>query len=131
MNQPDKPNFSHKNTGVTRVIKAFGYSLQGLKAAWRGEAAFRQELILLVILIPTLLLVNLTAIERSLLVAVTLLVLIVELLNSALEAIVDRVGTDFHPLSGQAKDMASAAVLLSLVLCAYVWIDILFSAIMR
>jgi len=131
MSSANDHDVTKKNTGINRIVKAFGYSINGLKAAWRGEAAFRQELLLLVALIPILLLVNLTNIERCLLVLVTLLVIIVELLNSGIEAVVDRIGTDHHPLSGQAKDMASAAVLLSLILCAYVWADILLTAFAR
>jgi len=131
MSSANDHDVTKKNTGINRIVKAFGYSINGLKAAWRGEAAFRQELLLLVALIPILLLVNLTNIERCLLVLVTLLVIIVELLNSGIEAVVDRIGTDHHPLSGQAKDIASAAVLLSLILCAYVWADILLTAFAR
>jgi len=131
MNSANDHEFTKKNTGIKRIVKAFGYSINGLKAAWRGEAAFRQELLLLVALVPILVLVNLTSIERCLMVLVTLLVIIVELLNSGIEAVVDRIGTDHHPLSGQAKDMASAAVLLSLILCAYVWAEILLTAFAR
>ena len=110
-----------KNTGVTRVIKALGYSCQGLAAAWRNEAAFRQEVMLCVVLVPLGLWLGETGMERALLVFVVLIVLVVELLNSAIEAVVDRFGGEIHPLSGQAKDMGSAAVLVSLAIAAIVW----------
>jgi len=113
-----------KNTGITRIIKAAGYSVQGFVAAFKHEAAFRQELLLAVIFVPLAFFVGDGAAERGLLIGVTVLVLIVELLNSAIEAIVDRVGTDHHTLSGRSKDLASAAVLLTLILWAYIWLDI-------
>jgi diacylglycerol kinase (ATP) len=109
------------NTGFRRIIKATYFSFAGLKAAWRGEAAFRQETALCAILIPTGLWLGQTAVERSLLIGTCLLVLIVELLNSGIEAVVDRVGAEHHALSGQAKDLGSAAVFLSLVLTVVVW----------
>jgi len=112
------------NTGLTRIIKAGGYSMLGLKSAVRHEAAFRQELLLAVIFIPMALFIAEGPMERILLIGLTLLVLIVELLNSAIEAVVDRIGLEHHELSGRAKDMGSAAVLVSLVLWAYAWIDI-------
>jgi len=114
----------HANTGITRIVKAGGYSLQGLKAAFRHEAAFRQELLLTIIFVPLAFFVAQSAVERIVLIGLTLLVLIVELLNSAVEALVDRVGLEHHELSGRAKDMGSAAVLVSLVLWAYAWVDI-------
>ncbi|MBX2868989.1 MAG: diacylglycerol kinase [Acidiferrobacterales bacterium] len=110
-----------KNTGITRVIKAFGYSCQGLVAAWRGEAAFRQEIVLCLVLVPLGLWLGETGTERALLVLVVMLVPVIELLNSAIEAVVDRFGGEIHPLSGQAKDIGSAAVLLSLFIVAIVW----------
>ncbi len=102
--------------------------MQGLRAAWSGEAAFRQECLLVLIVIPVIVLLDLTAIERCLLVLVTALVLIVELLNSAIESVVDRIGLEHHVLSGQAKDMGSAAVLVSLLLWCYVWFEVLINA---
>ena len=128
MTDPTSQSSIHKNTGFTRIIKAGGYSLQGLRAAWRGEAAFRQEALLLLLVIPTIIFLDLSTTERSLLVIVTILVLIVELLNSAVEAVVDRIGTEYNELSGRAKDMGSAAVLLSLLLWCYVWVEILIIA---
>lgn len=120
---------SHKpgNTGVKRIVKAAGYSMQGLRAAFQHEAAFRQELLLAAIFIPLALFVGDTAAERSILIGASVLVLVVELVNSAIEALVDRVGTEHHELSGRAKDLGSAAVLLTLALLAYVWIDILLN----
>jgi len=108
-------------TGIRRVIKAAAYSASGLRAAWSNEAAFRQECVLAVILIPVGLVLGQNGVQRSLLIGTVLLVLIVELLNSAVEAVVDRIGTEQHELSGRAKDMGSAAVLLSLVLTGCVW----------
>lgn len=108
-------------TGFERLWKACGYSLKGFRAAWRHEAAFRQELALSVLLLPAAWWLARDAREFALLVATLLLVLIVELLNSAVEALTDRVGMERHELSGRAKDLGSAAVLLSLVLVVVVW----------
>lgn len=112
------------NTGITRIVKAGGYSIKGLRAAFRNEAAFRQELALAVIFIPLAFFVATGPVERIILIGLTVLVLIVELLNSAIEAVVDRVGMEHHELSGRAKDIGSAAVLVSLFLWVYAWVDI-------
>jgi diacylglycerol kinase (ATP) len=109
------------NTGFRRIVNATFFSFAGLRAAWRNEAAFRQESLLCAVLIPTAFWLGTTAVERSLLIGPCLLVLIVELLNSGLEAAVDRIGAEHHDLSGQAKDLGSAAVFLSLVLVLVVW----------
>jgi diacylglycerol kinase (ATP) len=109
------------NTGIRRIINATFFSLAGLRAAWRHESAFRQEVALCVVLIPSGVWLGQTAVERSLLIGSCLLVLIVELLNSGIEAVVDRVGAEHHQLSGQAKDLGSAAVFLSLVLVLLIW----------
>ena len=109
------------NTGLRRIIRAAKYSWQGLAAAWQHEAAFRQELILTLVLLPAGLWLGRTAIERTLLIAVCILVLIVELLNSAIEAAIDRHGEVQHELSRRAKDLGSAAVLFSLLLVVLVW----------
>jgi diacylglycerol kinase (ATP) len=109
------------NTGFRRLINATFFSFAGLRAAWRNEAAFRQECALAAVLTPAAFWVGQTAVERSLLIGACWLVLIVELLNSAVEAVVDRVGTDHHKLSGRAKDLGSAAVFVSLALTALVW----------
>ncbi|MFV8781060.1 diacylglycerol kinase [Microbulbifer sp. SA54] len=108
-------------TGISRLIDATGYSWAGLLATWRNEAAFRQEVTLAIILIPAALWLGNTGVERALLIGVTLLVMIVELLNSAIEAVVDRIGPEKHPLSKIAKDTASAAVSLSLLLWLASW----------
>lgn len=109
------------NTGLRRILRAARYSSQGLLAAWRHEAAFRQELALTLVLLPVAFWLGQNAYERMLLIAVCLLVLIVELLNSAIEAAIDRHGDDRHELSGRAKDLGSAAVLFSLLLVVLVW----------
>jgi diacylglycerol kinase (ATP) len=109
------------NTGVRRIVNATFFSLAGLRAAWQHEAAFRQEVMLAAVLIPTGMWLGRTAVERALLIGSCLLVLVVELLNSGIEAIVDRVGLEPHRLSGQAKDLGSAAVFVSLTLVLVVW----------
>jgi len=108
-------------TGIHRIIDAAGYSLNGLNAAFKYEAAFRQELALTLILAPIALWFGNTNIERALLLASLLLILIVELLNTAIETIVDRIGPEHHELSGRAKDVGSAAVLLSLANAVIIW----------
>jgi diacylglycerol kinase (ATP) len=118
-------NDRRKPTGITRLLRAFRYSLQGLGHAWREEAAFRQELLLSLLVIPGGLYLGNSGVERAMLVSPMLLILVVEILNSALEAVVDRSGTERHPLAGMAKDMGSAAVLLSFALLGTVWLLIL------
>lgn len=113
------------NTGILRIIKAAGYSWQGLKAAWCHEAAFRQEVALTVVLTPLACWLAKSNIELALLIGSLLLVLMVELLNSAVEAVVDRVSGDLHELSGRAKDIGSAAVFMALVNLAVIWLIIL------
>lgn len=108
-------------TGFKRIVSATFHSIAGLKAAWIGEAAFRQECALFFVMLPGAFWVGRNAVEWSLLIGSCLLVLITELLNSAVEATVDRVGTDHHQLSGRAKDIGSAAVLVSLLLVGIVW----------
>jgi diacylglycerol kinase (ATP) len=110
-----------KPRGFTRLFRAFGASAKGLAGAFRDEAAFRQELLFALIAIPLGLWLGHGGLERALLVAPVLLVLIVELLNSAVEAAIDRIGPERHHLSGLAKDIGSAAVLLSFALLAVVW----------
>lgn len=109
------------NTGILRVIRAARFSAQGFAHAWRHESAFRQELTGGLLLTPVALWLGTTAYERLLLVACLLFVLVVELLNSAVEAAIDRVGDEHHELSGRAKDLGSAAVFVSLLLAALVW----------
>lgn len=112
----------HKGrTGLDRVIRATGYSLEGLTMAYRGESAFRQEFWVAAALLPLAFWLGDNWVEVALLAGSVMIVLIVELLNSAIEAAVDRVSFELHELSKRAKDLASAAVLLSLLLCGVVW----------
>lgn len=111
-----------KNTGFIRVIKAAGYSWKGLKAGWQHEAAIRQELLALVLAVIIAFSLSFSAIERILLIGSVVLVVVIELLNSAIEAVVDRIGTEYHVLSGRAKDMGSAAVLVTSLLGLFIWI---------
>ena len=115
-----------KTTGLTHLIKSTGYSLKGLRSAIKYEAAFRHELFIGIILIPLAFFLGNNKIEVTLMVSSVLFVLVVELINSAIEAVVDRVGSDFHELSGRAKDMGSAAVFIALCLVGIVWGLILF-----
>ncbi|HZX52228.1 MAG TPA: diacylglycerol kinase [Pseudomonas sp.] len=112
-------------TGLKRICNASGYSLAGLRAAFSGEAAFRQLLLINLLLIPLAFYLDVSRVERALLVAVCLLALIVELLNSAVEAAIDRISLELHPLSKNAKDMGSAAQFTALGLIAAVWAIIL------
>lgn len=107
--------------GLERIIDATGYSYKGLVAAYRHESAFREELFLGAILLPVAIWLGQTAVEYALLIGSLLLVLIVELLNSAVEAIVDRAGEEYHELAGRAKDMGSAAVMIALLNVFVIW----------
>lgn len=106
---------------LSRVVKAFGYSLNGIRHAFRYEAAFRQEILIAVPALVALWFLPVSGVEKAALLASVMLVLIVELLNSAVEAVVDRVSTERHPLSGRAKDFGSAAVLLALLVMVATW----------
>ncbi|CUZ88697.1 MULTISPECIES: diacylglycerol kinase [Serratia] len=117
---------ANQATGLTRIIKAAGYSYKGLSAAWQHEAAFRQELVVTVLAIILAVWLDVGAIARILLIGSVALVMIVEILNSAIEAVVDRIGSEHHELSGRAKDMGSAAVLLAIVLALFVWGTVLW-----
>ncbi|WP_322527604.1 diacylglycerol kinase [Salinicola sp. LHM] len=99
--------------------------MAGLKHAWQQEAAFRQEVVLCLLCLPVVLMADVSGLERAMLFGTAIMVIIVELINSALEAVVDRIGFEYHPLSGNAKDMGSASVLVSLVLMVGVWLCIL------
>ncbi len=114
-------------TGFKRLIAAYGFSIKGLKCTYSTEAAFRQEVWLAVVLLPLAFFVGGTALETGILIASVLLLLIVELLNTAVEKVVDRCGDEYNELSGAAKDAGSAAVLLSLMLLVVVWLAVLFS----
>lgn len=117
----------HKGkTGLRRLWNAFHYSLAGFKAAYQNEDAFRQESLLAAVLIPLALFLPAGAVGKALMIACVLLVLVVELLNSAVEATVDRISLEDHQLAKRAKDIGSAAVLLSLVNLAVVWALVLF-----
>ncbi len=120
--QQHKPN----GAGMLRIKKALSCSIKGLKAAWNNEQAFRQELFLCIILIPIALVLGETGLERGVMLGCLILVLIVEVINTAIEAIVDRISSEHHILSGLAKDLGSAAVTLSLLNCCIVWGLIIF-----
>jgi len=121
----------HKGrTGLDRVMRATGYSMSGLVAAYRGESAFRQEFWLAAVLLPLAFWVGRGWVETVLLIGAPVLVLIVELLNSGLEAAIDRVSFEIHDLSKRAKDLGSAAVFLSLLLCTGVWLAALWHRFM-
>jgi len=113
-------------TGIQRLWNALGYSLQGMVSAFRHEDAFRQECLLATLLIPAAFLIPVGGTEKALMIASVLLVLVVELLNSAVEAAVDRISLENHSLAKRAKDIGSAAVLLSLINVAAVWLLVLF-----
>jgi len=115
----------YKPRGMTRVLRALGASLRGLAGAFRDEAAFRQELAFAAVVIPLAFWLGHSGVERALLIAPVLLILIVELVNSAIEATVDRIGFERHALAGLAKDIGSAAVLMSFVLLTAVWLLVL------
>lgn len=124
---PSQPTMSpfKGRSGVKRLFFATGHSFDGLAAALRGEAAFRQMLALAVMLIPVAFMLDVNQVERALLVAVLLLGLVVELINSAIEAAIDRISLELHPLSKNAKDMGSAAQMVTLLIIAFVWLTIL------
>jgi len=111
--------------GISRLIAAAKNSTAGLKACWAHEEAFRQEVIISIIGIPLAIYLGNTAVERVLLIGSLILLIVIELLNSAIEATVDRIGPEHHELSGRAKDIASAAVLLGMLLAASTWLIIL------
>ena len=121
MNNPHK-----MRTGMSRVTHALGYSMQGLSAAVRFESAFRQEAALALVMLPAAFWLGRDWIEVALLVGSVLLVLVVELLNSAIEAVVDRVSLELHELAKRAKDYGSAAVLIALLWCGGIWATVLY-----
>lgn len=108
-------------TGLKRILSAAGYSVNGLRSCWNNEAAFRQELLACIVMVPLALYLGNTGLEKAALLGSCILVLIVEILNSSVEAVVDRIGHEHHELSGLAKDLGSAAVMLSLLNVAVVW----------
>lgn len=114
-----------KHTGLKRLVVAFGFSAQGLKTGWH-EPAFRQEAVAAFVLLPLAYWLGNTWVERAVLAGVVVALLVVELLNTAVEAAIDRIGLECHPLSKEAKDLSSAAVLLSLIFAIVVWADALW-----
>lgn len=118
--QKEPTDAQKQRTGFTRMAHAFGYSMAGLRAGW-GETAFRQEAIASAVLLPLSLWLGTSWVESGLLAGSVVLVMVVELLNTGIETAIDRVGPEWHQLSKRAKDMGSAAVLLSLLLCATIW----------
>lgn len=125
---PEEPVFSafKSRSGLRRIAGALRYSVAGLRSAWKHEHAFRQELCVVVPAVVAALLLPVTALEKLLLVSTMVLVLVVELLNSAIEAVVDRVSLERHPLSKNAKDFGSAAVMLSVLLSLAAWAVVLW-----
>jgi diacylglycerol kinase (ATP) len=119
-------NAQKLRSGFARMRHAFGYSLAGLRAGW-GETAFRQETLAAAVLLPLAVWLGQNWVEAALLAGTVLLVMVVELLNTGIEAAIDRIGPEWHELSKRAKDMGSAAVLLSLLLCASTWVAALWS----
>ncbi|POP43031.1 diacylglycerol kinase [Superficieibacter electus] len=118
---------ANNTTGLTRIINAAGYSWKGFRAAWINEAAFRQEGVAAVVAVIIACWLDVDPVTRVLLIGSVLLVMIVEILNSAIEAVVDRIGTERHELSGRAKDMGSAAVLLAIIIALVTWATLLWS----
>lgn len=119
MNKPSRRGLAH-------IIDAYNYSIMGVRAAWRNETAFRQQTAIAAVLIPSAFWLGETATARILLLLPIALVFIVEFINSAIESIVDRIGTERHPLSGQAKDLGSAAVMFAMLFCLASWLIIAF-----
>ena len=113
--------------GLRRIIGAFGYSIEGFKTAWKNEYAFRQEIIAVAIGTVVALLLQVSSFQKLVLIGVLVLVLIVELINSAIEAIVDRISLERHPLSKNAKDLGSAAVALTITLAVMTWAVVLYN----
>ncbi|OSZ75517.1 diacylglycerol kinase [Hydrogenophaga sp. IBVHS1] len=119
-------NAQKQRSGLSRVWHAFGYSMAGLRAGW-GETAFRQEALAAIVLVPAAFWVGQTWVETALLAGSVVWVMVVELLNTGIETAIDRIGPEWHDLSKRAKDMGSAAVLLSLLACAGIWLAGLWS----
>lgn len=123
---PSPVNPQKNRKGLARLVHAGGYSLQGLVAAW-GETAFRQEVLAAMLLLPLAFALGQDWVQVTLLAGSVLLVMIVELLNTGIESCIDRIGPEWHDLSKRAKDMGSAAVLLSLLLCVGIWLAALWA----
>jgi len=112
--------------GIRRIINAFCYTFSGFKAAWINEEAFRQEIIIAIFVIPLGIWLGISAIERAVLIGIYFIIPLTELLNSAIESIIDRIGEERHELSGRAKDLGSAAVFLSICIVVIVWMTIAY-----
>ncbi|MDX1705893.1 diacylglycerol kinase [Pseudidiomarina sp.] len=115
-----------KQQGLMRIVRAAANSARGMRAAWQSEAAVRQDVILVIVLLPLAMLAPVSPVERALMIFSLILLIIVELLNSAIEAAIDRIGAERHELSGKAKDIASAAVSFALINIAVTWLIILW-----
>jgi diacylglycerol kinase (ATP) len=124
-NLPNQPSPYKSKGGLNRIVTAMGHSYKGLKAAVRHEAAFRQELLLALVLIPCAWFLGRNALEVLLLISVVVVVLVVELVNSAIEALADAISLESHPLLGRAKDLGSAAVLMALTTALIVWVSLI------
>ena len=111
--------------GFVRLVNAFKFTIKGVRSAWSNEEAFRQEALVLILVIPAGLLIGETFVQKGLFICVWFLVLVIELLNSAIESVVDRIGYEHHPLSGQAKDMGSAAVFIGICISVIIWVSII------
>ena len=127
---PEVANPQKSRTGMNRVWHALGYSISGLRAAWE-EKAFQQEAIASVVLIPCAFWIGQSWVEIALLVGGVLLVMIVELLNTSIESAIDRIGSEWHVLAKRAKDMGSAAVLMSLLFCLGIWVAAIRAMVLR
>ena len=112
---------NENNKGIQRLVNATRFTFKGIRSAWSNEEAFRQEALVLILVIPAGLFIGETFVQKGLFICVWILVLIIELLNSAIESVVDRIGYEKHPLSGQAKDMGSAAVFIGICLSVIIW----------
>ena len=128
--KPPPANLQKQRTGLNRVWHATGYSWAGLRAGW-GETAFRQEAIAAIVLVPLAFWLGRSWVEVALLAGSVVLVMIVELLNTGIETAIDRIGPEWHALSKRAKDMGSAAVLLTLLLCLGIWAAALFERFLK
>lgn len=126
--QQESPTAQKTRSGLSRILHAFGYSMAGLRAGWH-ETAFRQEALLACLMIPAAFWVGKNWLEVSFLIATVVIVMITELLNTGIEKAIDRIGPEWHGLSKLAKDLGSAAVLLSLLLCGGTWLAALYSRI--
>ncbi|MBO7913646.1 diacylglycerol kinase [Vibrio splendidus] len=113
------------NSGIKRIIKATGYSIKGVKSAFQSEAAIRQELALCLIFIPIAFCLDISKLETLALVGTLVFIFILELINSAIEAVVDRIGPEHHELSGKAKDIGSAAVMVAILFAIFTWLLVL------